>query len=234
MPENSPGVGERSASNAMSSREELISDCIKAATEALDICQQLRSSGMGLARASYPEYSACRASLLVLIAYSIRNFSGQFRKSLCEGLNMIRELSAGESARSEVALIESLERALARLHAGPPPHEGSHSHGNPGSEYEAFRSWVANLAGKNAQDATTSAVPDAPGNQAEMDSSSSWPVDLDALSNMDFFSGYDPASDPLLQLPTFGAEDLSPSDGWLTQTETEILGRFITGPHGGN
>ncbi|WZH44192.1 fungal-specific transcription factor [Fusarium acuminatum] len=236
VPENSPGVGERSASNAMSSREELISDCIKAATEALDICQQLRSSGMGLARASYPEYSACRASLLVLIAYSIRNFSGQFRKSLCEGLDMIRELSAaGESARSEVALIESLERALARLHAGPPPHdEGSHGHGHPGSEYEAFRSWVANLAGKNVHDTTTTTAPDVPGSQAEIDSSSCWPVDLDALSNMDFFSGYDPASDPLLQLPTFGTEDLSPSDGWLTQTETEILGRFITGPHGGN
>jgi hypothetical protein len=174
--------------------------------------------------------------LLVLIAYSIRNFSGQFRKSLCEGLDMIRELSAaGESARSEVALIESLERALARLHAGPPPHdEGSHGHGHPGSEYEAFRSWVANLAGKNVHDTTTTTAPDVPGSQAEIDSSSCWPVDLDALSNMDFFSGYDPASDPLLQLPTFGTEDLSPSDGWLTQTETEILGRFITGPHGGN
>uniref|UniRef100_A0A0D2Y9T2 Xylanolytic transcriptional activator regulatory domain-containing protein n=1 Tax=Fusarium oxysporum (strain Fo5176) TaxID=660025 RepID=A0A0D2Y9T2_FUSOF len=56
VPENSPGTNERSASKLVSSREELISDCIKAATEALDICQQLRSSGMGLARASYSEY----------------------------------------------------------------------------------------------------------------------------------------------------------------------------------
>ncbi|KAF5671993.1 hypothetical protein FHETE_3865 [Fusarium heterosporum] len=235
VPENSPEAGERSASNPMSSREELIGDCIKAATEALDICQQLRSSGVGLARASYPEYSACRASLLVLIAYSIRNFSGQFHKSLCEGLDMIRELSAaGESARSEVALIESLERALARLHAGPPPHdEGSHSHGQPGSEYEAFRRWVANLAGKNVHDATTSAASDAPGSQAEIDAVSDWPLNLDALSNMDFFSGCDPASDALLQQPLFGTNDLSPSGGWLTQTETEILGRFVTGPQGG-
>ncbi|TXB98150.1 hypothetical protein FocTR4_00013506 [Fusarium oxysporum f. sp. cubense] len=236
VPENSPGTNERSASKLVSSREELISDCIKAATEALDICQQLRSSGMGLARASYSEYSACRASLLVLIAYSIRNLSDQFRKSLCEGLDMIREMSAaGESARSEISLIESLERALARLHAGARPNDvGSHNQAYSDSAYEAFRSWGANLAGKNALDATTPAVPNASGGQAEIDSVSGWPVDFQALSSMDFFSAYDPTADPLLQLPVFGTENLSPSDGWLTQSETEILGRFITGPHGGN
>ncbi|KAG9499387.1 hypothetical protein J7337_010207 [Fusarium musae] len=237
VPESSPGTNERSASKLVTSREELISDCIKAATEALDICQQLRSSGMGLARASYSEYSACRASLLVLIAYSIRNLSDQFRKTLCEGLDMIREMSAvGESARSEIALIESLERALARLHAGTRPSDVGSSQDQvyADSAYEAFRSWGATLAGKNGLDATTSAAPNASGGQAEIDSVSGWPVDFQALSSMDFFSAYDPMADPLLQLPVFGTENLSPTDGWLTQSETEILGRFITGPHGGS
>ncbi|KAF4483488.1 hypothetical protein FAGAP_11752 [Fusarium agapanthi] len=236
VPENSPGTNERSASKLVTSREELISDCIKAATEALDICQQLRSSGMGLARASYSEYSACRASLLVLIAYSIRNLSDQFRKSLCDGLDMIREMSAvGESARAEISLIESLERALARLHAGSRMHDVvSHNQAYSDSAYEAFRSWGANLAGKNGLEAATTAAPNASGDQAEMDSASGWPVDFQALSSMDFFSAYDPTADPLLQLPFFGTENLSPTDGWLTQSETEILGRFITGPHGGN
>ncbi|KAF5705983.1 fungal specific transcription factor [Fusarium mundagurra] len=236
VPENSPGTNERSASKLVTSREELISDCIKAATEALDICQQLRSSGMGLARASYSEYSACRASLLVLIAYSICNLSDQFRKSLCEGLDMIREMSAvGESARSEISLIESLERALARLHAGARPNDtGSQNQAYSDSAYEAFRSWGANLASKNGLDASTPAAPNASGGQAEIDSVSGWPVDFQALSSMDFFSAYDPMADPLLQLPVFGTENLSPTDGWLTQSETEILGRFITGPHGQN
>ncbi|KAF5686199.1 hypothetical protein FDENT_5886 [Fusarium denticulatum] len=237
VPENSPGTNERSASKLVTSREELISDCIKAATEALDICQRLRSSGMGLARASYSEYSACRASLLVLIAYSIRNLSDQFRKSLCEGLDMIREMSAvGESARSEIALIESLERALARLHAGARPNDvgSTQDQAYADSAYEAFRSWGATLAGKNGLDATTPAAPNASGGQAEIDSMSGWPVDFQALSSMDFFSAYDPMADPLLQLPVFGTENLSPTDGWLTQSETEILGRFITGPHGGS
>ncbi|KAH7141628.1 fungal-specific transcription factor [Dactylonectria macrodidyma] len=234
VPENSPGANEESARKPVSSREELISDCVQAATEALDICQQLRSSGIGLARASYSEYSACRASLLVLIAYSIRNFSEQFRKSLCEGLDMIREMSAaGESARSEVSLIESLERALARLHAGARPHGASHGQGYLVSDYEAFRSWGANLAGKNVPDATP-AAPNPPAGQTETDSMSSWPVELDFQSGMDFFSGYDLAADPLVELPIFGTENLSPSIGWPTYTEAEILGRFITGPHGGN
>ncbi|CVL05261.1 related to fungal specific transcription factor [Fusarium mangiferae] len=237
VPENSPGTNERSASKLVTSREELISDCIKAATEALDICQQLRSSGMGLARASYSEYSACRASLLVLIAYSIRNLSDQFRKSLCEGLDMIRDMSAvGESARAEISLIESLERALARLHARARSNDvgSSDNQANFDSAYEAFRSWGANLAGKNGLDATTPAVSNASGGQAEIDSVSGWPVDFQALSSMDFFSAYDPMADPLLQLPVFGTENLSPTDGWLTQSETEILGQFITGPPGGD
>ncbi|KAF5636541.1 fungal specific transcription factor [Fusarium sp. NRRL 25303] len=237
VPENSPGTNERSASKLVTSREELISDCIKAATEALDICQQLRSSGMGLARASYSEYSACRASLLVLIAYSIRNLSDQFRKSLCEGLDMIREMSAvGESARAEISLIESLERALARLHARARSNDvgSSDNQANFDSAYEAFRSWGANLAVKNGLDATTPAVSSASGGHAEIDSVSGWPVDFQALSSMDFFSAYDPMADPLLQLPVFGTENLSPTDGWLTQSETEILGQFITGPPGGD
>lgn len=234
VPENSPGTNEESTRKPASSREELISDCIQAATEALDICQQLRSSGIGLARASYPEYSACRASLLVLIAYSIRNFSEKFRKSLCEGLDMIREMSAaGESARSEVSLIESLERALARLHAGARQHGSSHGQGHLVSDYEAFRNWGANLAGKSVPD-TTPAAPDPPAGQVETDSVSGWPAELDFQPNVEFFSGYDLAADPLVELSIFGTENLSPSLGWPTYTEAEVLERFIAGPHGGN
>ncbi|KPM42531.1 hypothetical protein AK830_g4066 [Neonectria ditissima] len=235
VPETRSETNEETTSRPASSREELITDCIGAATEALDICQQLRSSGIGLARASYAEYSACRASLLVLIAYSIRNFSEQFRKTLCEGLDMIREMSAaGESARSEVSLIESLERALARLHAGARPHEATTR--GPDcivSDYEAFRSWGANLAGKRMPDATP-AAPAPPAGQAETDSASGWPADLDFQSSIDLFTAYDPAADPLMNLSIFETENLSPSIGWPTYTEAEVLGRFITGPPWGN
>jgi hypothetical protein len=228
-PENSPRLNEER--KPPSSREELISDCVQAAKQALDICQQLRSSGMGLARASYSEYSACRASLLVLIAYSIRNFSEQFRQSLCEGLDMIREMSAaGESARSEVALIESLEHALARLHAGARSQERTAStHPELGSDYEAFRSWGAILAGSS--DAATPAVTNSLEAQTVTQSISGWPAELNFQPGADFLSGYDLAADPLAQLPVFATENISPSIGWPTYTEAEILRRFITEPH---
>lgn len=214
VPENSPGTTEESIRKPVSSREELISDCIQAATEALDICQQLRSSGIGLARASYPEYSACRASLLVLIAYSIRNFSEKFRKSLCEGLDMIREM-------------------FARLHAGARQHGSSHDQVHVVSDYEAFRNWGAKLAGTSVPD-TTPVAPDPPASQVETDSASGWPAELDFQPNVELFSGYDLAADPLVELSIFGTENLSPSLGWPTYTEAEVLGRFIGGPHGGN
>jgi hypothetical protein len=100
-----------------SDHQELVECCIRTAKEAVDICRSLRDNGPGLARASYIEYSSCRAALLVLIAYSIQNQSDPFRRYLRDGLDMIREMSAsGDSARSEVRLIEALERALARLH----------------------------------------------------------------------------------------------------------------------
>jgi hypothetical protein len=95
----------------------LIEDCISAANEVIDICHGMQT-GMGLAKASYTEYSACRASLLVLIAYSICRRTNEFSSNLQKGLDAIREMaSVGDSARSEVLLLETLEAALHRLQA---------------------------------------------------------------------------------------------------------------------
>lgn len=216
-----------------SGRDDLIDDCIQAATEALDICSQLRDSGIGLARASYIEYSSCRASLLVLIAYSIRNFSEQFRKPLCAGLEMIREMSAaGESARSEVSLIESLERALARLHTGLQTSRPDSVQSLPISDYEAFKNWGAHLTERQIVDAPPAAV-DPPGGQNDEAAFSS---ELQACfdpyhSNManidvDIMDGFD----PLVEMSIFGAENVSPSAAWPTYTEAQVLEHFITNP----
>ncbi|KAL6168157.1 hypothetical protein ACJQWK_05814 [Exserohilum turcicum] len=94
----------------------LIDECVSAANEAIDICSGMQTGGMGLARSSYTEYSACRASLLVLIAYSICRRTNDFSNNLQKGLDAIREMaSVGDSARSEVSLLETLEQALHRL-----------------------------------------------------------------------------------------------------------------------
>jgi hypothetical protein len=118
-----------------SRRLELVNDCVSAAQEALDICQLLRDNTPGLARASYIEYSSCRASLLVLIACSIQDDTCQFHDLLQRGLDMICEMSAaGDSARSEVSLIESLERALQLL-------DLQTSNGTTDRRYGLFKTW---------------------------------------------------------------------------------------------
>ncbi|KAL4756352.1 transcription factor domain-containing protein [Aspergillus foveolatus] len=126
-------------------RQQLVDSCIQAAKEALRLCSTLRNNGPGLARASYVEYSSCRGSLLALIARSIQGQSSQFQGELRQGLEMIREMAAaGDSARSEVAFLESLEHALARLQCANEA-DGTGNGDTPGSksgaDYEGFKQW---------------------------------------------------------------------------------------------
>lgn len=146
-----------------SRRATLIDDCVQAAQEAIAVCRTLRD-GVGLARASYIEYSSCRASLLVLIAYCIYNQTDRFREPLQTGLSMIREMSAsGASARAEVSLIEALEHALARLQffaATSRPHVDNVSPEGMSavSGYDRFKNWQAMLKGSAAATAATSST----------------------------------------------------------------------------
>jgi hypothetical protein len=122
---------------------------VQGAQEALSLCRDLRDNGPGLARSSYIEYSSCRASLLVLIAHSIQTQSADFRAELRVGLDMIREMAAsGESAQSEVALLESLERALIRLQHSSDDLNGRGGLGSSDNRqeitgYDSFKNWQA-------------------------------------------------------------------------------------------
>jgi hypothetical protein len=151
-----------------SRRLALVQATIDAAVEALDLCAMLYEGNEGLARASYIEYSSCRASMLALIAYSIQEQTDQYRSIMQKGLEMSREMSAaGESARAESTLIEALERAVARLQMFGPGWQqrresraglggvqqggvgGSQGHGLPYpqrqiSNYDQFKHWQHN------------------------------------------------------------------------------------------
>ncbi|KAF7680427.1 fungal specific transcription [Alternaria burnsii] len=117
----SPEVRRRKASESRSQWDFLVQDCVAAAKEVISICQIMQTGDMGLAKSSYAEYSSCRASLLVLIAYSICYRTNEFASTLQVGLQAIREMaSAGDSARSEVSLLETLEAALHRLNVFNP------------------------------------------------------------------------------------------------------------------
>lgn len=103
-------------SSTADSRSILASDCVAAALAVVDTCKVLKET-IGLARASYTEFSACRAALLVIIAQCLQERTDRLRQYLGDGLAMIKVMSAGgESARSEASLIEVFERAISRLY----------------------------------------------------------------------------------------------------------------------
>ncbi|KAJ5908126.1 fungal-specific transcription factor [Penicillium taxi] len=232
-PRSESDHNEGASQRSVSGRKDLTDDCVQAATWALEICQKLRDKEPGLARASYIEYSACRASLLVLIAYSIQRFSEQFRRSLYNGLDMIREMSAaGESARSEVSLIETLERALACLHSG-----AQYSQDAPNvasmSDYEAFKHWGARLkeslpleesasgAGPLASQALLSQATEFCSNQ--MIGIDYGNAALAAVDDHNIFDSFVPS----FETPILSAENLS-SSAWPTWTEAQVLEHFLT------
>ncbi|KAE8155145.1 fungal-specific transcription factor domain-containing protein [Aspergillus avenaceus] len=226
---------------------DLVSACIESAKQALEVCRQIRDEGPGLSRASYIEYSSCRASLLVLIAYAIQNRSNELREQLQTGLDMIREMAAaGDSARSEVALIEALERALSRLHKEPHASQPSDVHSGALSEYNAFKQWGSMWRNSTAD---SSEIPSdiSPIHYAASVLTAVQPVvseshSLDHLEQLIDHSVSSPESirdismdaihafDPVNGLSIFGSGNLSMSSGWPTQTETQVLEQFLATP----
>lgn len=146
------------------SRSILVADCVEAALTIVDTCKIIRNS-IGLARASYTEFSACRAALLVIITQCLQGKTDRLRQSLKDGVAMIKVMSAGgESARSEASLIEVLERAIARLDAP----EDANLNSGAENDYARFKKWEMlwkNDSPSSGQAGNSSgrAMPDTPG-----------------------------------------------------------------------
>lgn len=94
---------------------ELAGDALRSAEQIVVIEQQMHES-IGLAKASWVEFSACRAAVLVLLAQCLHESSRQIRDVLDKGMNLIRYMStANASTRSEASLMTSLETAIRHL-----------------------------------------------------------------------------------------------------------------------
>ncbi|KAK8096274.1 hypothetical protein PG999_014296 [Apiospora kogelbergensis] len=127
----------------------LIQDCVSAAIDAINICHIMRTGSMGLTRSAYVEYSSCRAAMLVLLAYSIRDKTKEHGAVLQRGLDALRDMAhSGDSARSEVQLIEMLEAALQHMNAftSPAQYTPQTPQMVPEEGYEGFMSWYRNRA----------------------------------------------------------------------------------------
>ncbi|KAL6807438.1 fungal-specific transcription factor domain-containing protein [Trichoderma sp. SZMC 28013] len=120
-----------------STRSTLVADCIEAALSIIDTCRCLRNT-IGLARASYTEFSSCRAALLVITTQCLSQKTYMFRQALRDGLSMLKEMSTGsQSAHSEASLIEAFEQAIANMYT----QEQTTSTTVSESQYAKFKRW---------------------------------------------------------------------------------------------
>jgi hypothetical protein len=135
--ESSPKESSTASLTRKRLRATLVSDCVKAAMLVIDTCRAIRNS-IGLARASYTEFSSCRAALLVITTQCLQQKTYRFRQSLRDGLSMLKEMSSGsESAHSEMSLIQAFESAIASFYSTDQTSEPS----NGGTEYRRFQRW---------------------------------------------------------------------------------------------
>jgi hypothetical protein len=127
-------------SGVSKNRSTLITDCVEAALEIINLCQLLRDES-GLARASFTEFSSCRAALLVILAQSLTKRTERLREALEKGMVLIKIMSMGVgSARSAVSVIETLERAISRLEEWS-ERQAPDNTGSMESAYDRFKNW---------------------------------------------------------------------------------------------
>lgn len=137
-----PHLNVLSAHSSSQRRSSLVSDCVDAAITVVDICRTLQG-GIGLARASYTEFSTLRIALLVILSqflakkqqsqsrqyYNDTSSTGSgrtattatesLRQPLCDGIAMLKSMSTwGASARFDASLIEAFEHTIARMETG--------------------------------------------------------------------------------------------------------------------
>jgi len=130
-----------------SRRSVLVDDCVSSALDILNTLQSL-SDHIGLCRASYNEFGACRAALLVILAESLNSGKSQrLQDGLHRGMGLIRQMIGGSSTESEISYIESIEAAISQLLASP--EDDIVSQPNPGqsptSAYSKFKDWTQSL-----------------------------------------------------------------------------------------
>ncbi|KAJ5991193.1 hypothetical protein N7522_011400 [Penicillium canescens] len=131
----------KGSSGLSKNRATLVTDCVEAALEIIDLCRLLRDE-KGLARASFTEFSSCRAALLVILAQGLTKRTERLGAALEQGISLIKIMSMGVgSARSAVSVIEALERAIRRLEAWSETHPDINNGGGVESAYDRFKNW---------------------------------------------------------------------------------------------
>lgn len=181
---DSGGYGSQKEGGRAELIETFSRNCTRAAIRIIDLCQLLHDS-VGLARVSYTEFSSCRTALLALIAQLLSGSSEPIGGALTRGMGLIRQICVGlESARSEIAVIEALERARQQLGLGERSPLGDSSE----TGYDQFQKWAKlwRLGPLNSEAFSPPAGVESPNNPGSIPSFdgffSSFPQELDAFA----------------------------------------------------
>ncbi|KAL3482293.1 fungal-specific transcription factor domain-containing protein [Aspergillus californicus] len=92
----------------------LVQSCVQSALEILETLQSL-SNHAGLCRASYTEFSSCRAALLVILAERLNARKAhrfRYQEEFARGMSLIRRMAGGSSSESEITYLQSLDAAI--------------------------------------------------------------------------------------------------------------------------
>lgn len=123
-----------------------VDDCVSSALDILNTLQSL-SDHVGLCRASYNEFSACRAAILVILAESLNSRKSQrLQDGLHRGMDLIHQMVGGSSSESEISYLESIEAAISQFLAAPGDDSVlPQSDQIPTSAYSKFKDWTQSL-----------------------------------------------------------------------------------------
>ncbi|KAJ0417389.1 fungal-specific transcription factor domain-containing protein [Aspergillus carlsbadensis] len=120
-------------------RGNLVQNCVQSALEIIATLQSL-ASHTGLCRASYTEFSSCRAALLVILAERLNlRTTHRYEEELTRGMALIRRMTGGSSSESEISYLQSLDAAIRQ--SSLVSEDVSQSASRP-SAYTQFKHWT--------------------------------------------------------------------------------------------
>ncbi|KAL4793160.1 fungal-specific transcription factor domain-containing protein [Aspergillus venezuelensis] len=140
------------------SRKTLVQGCTTAALQTLSTLCTL-STNIGLCRASYTEFSSCRAALLVILADRlISRDLERYTEELARGMNLIRVMSGGSSNESEISYLQALDKAIcaavveARGTERDKDTSGAETNRGGRDAYARFKHWTRAVKGDRQAD----------------------------------------------------------------------------------
>ncbi|KAL2836920.1 fungal-specific transcription factor domain-containing protein [Aspergillus pseudoustus] len=121
----------------------LVRSCVQSALEIIETLQLL-ASHTGLCRASYTEFSSCRAALLVILAERVNSqVTDRFEEELARGMALIRRMTGGSSSESEISYLESLDAAIRQSSSlATSGADATQSSQEQPSAYAQFKHWT--------------------------------------------------------------------------------------------